>query len=94
MKDFLTKFFPVEDFWYRFEWQFRGSPHIHGLLWLSDAPDCSQIGSLEEDSRGVIVDYSDSLVSPQIGQIHDIAPHENPCRLRITDLRRDQEQED
>lgn len=28
----------VVDFWYRVEFQHRGSPHIHGLLWVSDAP--------------------------------------------------------
>jgi hypothetical protein len=27
------------DFWYRFEYQFRGSPHIHALLWLPPAQD-------------------------------------------------------
>jgi len=27
-----------KDFWYRFEWQHRGSGHIHGFLWLVDAP--------------------------------------------------------
>ena len=23
----------------RFEWQHRGSPHVHGLAWLPGAPD-------------------------------------------------------
>ena len=27
------------DYWYRFEWQHRGSPHVHGLAWLPNAPD-------------------------------------------------------
>ena len=27
------------DYWLQFEWQHRGSPHKHGLAWLSGAPD-------------------------------------------------------
>ncbi|KAG5951244.1 hypothetical protein E4U58_001254 [Claviceps cyperi] len=26
------------DYWYRFEWQARGNPHIHGLFWIKGAP--------------------------------------------------------
>ena len=28
----------VKDFFYRIEFQHRGSPHIHGLLWIDNAP--------------------------------------------------------
>ena len=34
----LKTIFKVKDYWYRFEWQSRGSPHIHGVLWFSDEP--------------------------------------------------------
>lgn len=33
----------VKDFWYRTEFQHCGSPHIHGLLWLNDAPNFSEL---------------------------------------------------
>ena len=33
----------VTDYWMRFEWQHRGSPHIHGLAWLPDTPDVEQL---------------------------------------------------
>lgn len=72
----MTKVFPVEDFWYRFEWQHRGSPHIHGLLLLDDAPDCSDVDSIDEDSRTTIVDYFDSLVSAWLNHPHNVAA---PC---------------
>ncbi|GLB43925.1 hypothetical protein LshimejAT787_1501090 [Lyophyllum shimeji] len=36
--------FKVKDYWWRYEWQHRGSSHIHGFLWLEDAP---QIESLD-----------------------------------------------
>lgn len=29
----------VTDYWMRFEWQHRGSSHVHGLAWLPNAPD-------------------------------------------------------
>jgi len=28
----------ASDFWLCFEWQHRGSPHVHGLAWLHNAP--------------------------------------------------------
>ena len=28
----------IKDIWYIFEWQSRGSIHLHGLLWMNDAP--------------------------------------------------------
>ena len=31
------------DYWFRFEWQHRGSPHVHGLAWLPDAPNVEEI---------------------------------------------------
>lgn len=40
-KHVIKKIFHVEDFWYRFEWQSRGSTHVHGFLWIRDAPEPS-----------------------------------------------------
>ena len=28
----------IADYFYRVEFQQRGSPHIHGLFWIKDAP--------------------------------------------------------
>ena len=28
----------LEDFFWRVEFQVRGSPHIHAMLWIRDAP--------------------------------------------------------
>ena len=35
----------VTDYWMRFEWQHRGSPHVHGLAWLPNAPDVQLLSS-------------------------------------------------
>lgn len=32
---------PVQDFWYRIEFQNRGSPHLHMLVWCTNVPDFS-----------------------------------------------------
>ncbi|CAH2107699.1 unnamed protein product [Euphydryas editha] len=32
---------PIEDFWYRVEFQNRGSPHLHMLVWCSNIPEFS-----------------------------------------------------
>jgi ATP-dependent DNA helicase PIF1 len=34
----LSEVFNISDHWYRFEWQDRGSGHIHGFIWLKDGP--------------------------------------------------------
>ena len=31
------------DYCMRFEWQDRGSPHVHSLAWLPNAPDVEQL---------------------------------------------------
>ena len=47
----------IEDFFYRVEFQQRGSPHIHGLFWVKDAP---QLG---KDSNSDITAFVDKYVS-------------------------------
>ena len=45
--EFLRAFYVgvlgATDYWLRFEWQHRGSPHIHGLAWLPNSPDVEQL---------------------------------------------------
>ncbi|KAG6157308.1 hypothetical protein E4U37_007535 [Claviceps purpurea] len=38
LKDVITQKFDVVDSWWRVEFQARGSPHVHMLLWLKDCP--------------------------------------------------------
>ena len=33
----------VKDRWFRFEWQHRGSSHVHGLIWLEGAPSVDDL---------------------------------------------------
>ncbi len=43
LKHFLFPALGARHFWYRYEWQDRGSGHIHGFVWMKDAPDVAQI---------------------------------------------------
>lgn len=87
MKKFMVKYFRVKDFWYRFEWQHRGSPHIHGLLWLDNAPNCVDIEALEsEEERQEVINYFDELVSACRTNLHVITSRNNPCRRRFSDI--------
>lgn len=91
---FIKRFFPVADFWYRFEWQHRGSPHVHGLLWLDDSPDCSNIDSLDHEQHSSIISFFDRLVSAQVGARLSIPIQDSPCRQRFTDLTTEQKSRD
>lgn len=41
----------AKDYWLRFEYQHKGSPHVHGVAWLEDAPDVEKIVSSEDPSH-------------------------------------------
>ncbi|KAL8376601.1 hypothetical protein RB595_007618 [Gaeumannomyces hyphopodioides] len=45
--EYLLKKFKFEAHWFRYEWQGRGSPHIHGLFWVPTAPDVSLMNTSE-----------------------------------------------
>ena len=47
----------VIDFFYRVEFQQRGSPHIHGLFWIKNAPEYGR------DGDGHIIKFVDSYIS-------------------------------
>ena len=52
------------DYWLRFEWQHRGSPHVHGLAWLPNAPDVERLMSHADDAvKDEIIQYADGIVS-------------------------------
>ena len=64
---FYTGVLGTSDYWFRFEWQHRGSPHVHGLAWHPDAPDVKQaLADSEETSaaaKEALIQYVDKIVS-------------------------------
>lgn len=56
------------DYWYRFEWQHRGSPHVHGIAWFRDGPDVEKLLCTQDDVEFVdaveeVTSYADRMVS-------------------------------
>lgn len=53
MKHVLMPEFGFTDFWYRYEWQARGSGHIHMMAWIPHANGAPPIGKTDECCAGV-----------------------------------------
>ena len=49
------------DYWFRFQWQHRGSPHVHGLAWLPNAPDAEKLLSCDDSSQ--LLDVVDEVIA-------------------------------
>ena len=69
---FLKPYLDIVDYWYRFEWQNRGSFHVHGLAWLRDPPDSQTSTEIELST------YWDKYVSTWNTAIQ---PNENPVNF-------------
>ena len=54
----------LENFFYRVEFQHRGSPHIHALLWIKNAPH------YEKDNDLTIIQYIDKIISCSTNDTH------------------------
>ena len=52
-----SPFGKLSNYFYRVEFQHRGSPHIHGLLWIENAPH------YEKDNDDEVIKYVDSIIS-------------------------------
>ena len=64
MDAFYISLLKAKDYWLRFEYQHRGSPHVHGVVWLSDAPDVQNILAVEDQSsQEDLIRYIDKIVS-------------------------------
>ena len=53
-EEVIQKKFDVKDFWWRYEWQHRGSSHVHGFLWLKDAPS---VDDFDHNNVGAVQNY-------------------------------------
>jgi hypothetical protein len=60
---YLKPKFGIKDFWWRFEWQHRGSSHIHGFLWFDGAPSVDHLDLKDPIQLQNFIDYWDERVS-------------------------------
>ena len=95
MKAFYIDYPGCSDYWMRFEWQHCGSPHVHGLAWLPNAPDVETIKTSAE-SKAQLIQFIDTIIStinPAFdmdgsNQINAPMPQTNPhiCNLSYSDI--------
>ena len=65
----------VIDWFYRVEWQARGSPHIHCLFWVKDAP------ILGRDTDLAVCDFVDQFISCRVPP-ENVALHNKVTRFQ------------
>ena len=73
----------LQNYFYRVEFQHRGSPHIHGLLWIKDALH------YEKNNETEIIQYVDKIISCSFNEKHrkytdlQIHKHSKTCIKNI-----------
>lgn len=85
-KHVLSKIFNIDNFWYHFEWQHRGSSHVHGLIWIRDAPS---IAGLDPSNPSTCRDFLDfwSQHATAYHPCKDAAPAViHPCAVQFEDM--------
>ena len=86
MQAYYVDLLGAVDYWIRVEYQHRGSPHVHGLVWLRDAPSLEHLE--DESRRQNVIAYIDSHVSTQhpVGRdnMWDIRGH--PSAVKYADV--------
>ena len=85
MSTVVKEKFQVVDSWYRFEWQHRGSGHIHGLLWLKNAPNIEHLNIGDPEGIEVVRQYFDNLVSTMNPNSGEPLSAVHPCNRRLLD---------
>ncbi len=83
----MFRILKAKDYWFRFEYQHRGSPHVHGVTWLQDAPDVMKVlVSGDPTSQQQLINYIDRTVTsinpaviPDCSNVSDAPlPNTNP----------------
>jgi len=83
LKDVLIPKWDLEDYWYRYEWQHRGSVHVHGIGRKRNAPiiNWDQIKE-NEDMMDNAIQYINSMVTTINPGINAAIPERHPCQKR------------
>jgi hypothetical protein len=80
----------LEDWWYRFEWQHRGSTHVHGIGKRKGAPSIDWDRMKEdEETMNNVVQYLDSLITTINTGLDAPVPERHLCRKRSEEIHDD-----
>ncbi|KAK3929764.1 ATP-dependent DNA helicase [Frankliniella fusca] len=86
MAQVVIKKYKVKDYWFRIEYQHRGSPHMHGVLWIEHAPDVTNLKNKSDEEQEQIVQYFAELITafhPNIDQPPSLI---HPCQKSLLDV--------
>jgi hypothetical protein len=61
--EYVKPHFNVKDYWWRYEWQHRGSSHVHGFLWLTNAPSVDNLDMQNANSVQDFIRFWDRHIS-------------------------------
>ena len=90
--DILKKQWDLEDWWYRFEWQHRGSIHVHGIRKRRNALMIEwKHMKKDENIMNEVVQYLDSLVTTVNSGLDMPVPERHSCQKESKELRNDQQ---
>jgi hypothetical protein len=88
--DVLKPQWDLEDWWFRYEWQHRGSAHVHGIGKRRNVPviDWEKIHESEGMMREAIEYFDDivSTINPGLGMP---IPEHHPCRKKKHEIQDD-----
>ena len=73
--------FEYDDHWYRYEWQHRGSGHVHGFLWLKDGPNLQEMDLENPEHRAQLAEYFSTKVFTHAPIPGLPRPPTNPCQI-------------
>jgi len=90
--DVLKKQWNLEDWWYRFEWQHRGSVHVHGIGKIRNAPiiDLEQMKE-DENKMNEVIQYLDKIVTTINPGLEMPVLERHPCQKNSGELRNNQQ---
>lgn len=77
-KNVLKPWLGYDDYWFRYEWQFRGTGHIHCLVWIEKAPEMDMS---TEESRAKFSRYWDEYITAQNPDPYRRPDSRNPAAL-------------
>ena len=60
LKYVMTSLLGVDDYWFRYEWQARGTGHIHCIIWMRDSPT---MGAKTPEEREAFAKYWNEKVT-------------------------------
>ena len=89
-EDVLKKRWDLEEWWYRFEWQHRGSVHVHGIGKIRGGPTIEwKKMKDDEDAIKNIAKYANGLVTTINLGLNAPIPIRHPCQKDHSELQDD-----